>query len=175
MVYFCLRNDSGRAQWNQYLYKVSTSHLHTYLRLYKDFVIIVQRDCRRNLTTMKWSDATTAQNSMTQFDEIISEALFLFLFSINIYEILMDILETLFIMKLHKILLHLQRKLWHMFCSTYYSTIRILLKKEEMCWLITSNGLSVAISTYFIVMFRQESDNNSLQLSQKPSLAKSSW
>ena len=23
MVYFCLRNDSGRAQWNQYLYKVS--------------------------------------------------------------------------------------------------------------------------------------------------------
>ena len=82
--------------------------------------------------------------------------------------------EKMFIMKLHKILLHLQRKLQHMFCSTYYST-RILLKKEEMCWLITSNGLSVAISTYFIVMFRQESDNNSLQLSQKPSLSKSSW
>ena len=31
--------------------------------------------------------------------------------------------------------------------------------QEEMCWLITSNGLSVAISTYFIVMFREKSDN----------------
>ena len=45
--------------------------------LYKDFFIIAQRDCRRNLTTMKWSDATTAQNPMTQFDEIISNSTFL--------------------------------------------------------------------------------------------------
>ena len=66
---------------------------------------------------MKWSDATTAQNPKTQFDEIISDAAFLFSFSRNIYEILMVfndtvwILEKMFIMKLHKILLHLQRKL----------------------------------------------------------------
>ena len=33
---------------------------------------------------MKWSDATTAQNHMTQFDEIISDAAFLFSFSRNI-------------------------------------------------------------------------------------------
>ena len=129
------------SETNLFIKSQSTSHFHTYLRLYKDFVIIAQRDCRRNLTTMKWSDATTAQNPMTQFDEIISVAAFLFSFSRNIYEILMVfndtvwILEKMFIMKLHKILLHLQRKLWHMFCSTTK-------KKEEMCWLITSNGLS---------------------------------
>jgi hypothetical protein len=44
----------------------STFHFHVYtqlmkmqVQLYKDFDIIPQRDCRRNLTTMKWSDATT--------------------------------------------------------------------------------------------------------------------
>ena len=109
---------------NFFIKSQSTSHFRTYVRLYEDFVIIAQRDCRRNLTTMKWSDATTAQNPMTQFDAIISDAAFLFSFSRNIYEILMVfndtvwILEKMFIMKLHKILLHLQRKLWHMFCST---------------------------------------------------------
>ena len=56
---------------------------------------------------MKWSDATTAQNPMSQFDAIISDAAFLFSSSRNIYEILLVfndtvwILEKMFIMKLH--------------------------------------------------------------------------
>ena len=43
---------------------------------------------------MKWSDATTAQNYMTQLDKIISDAAFLFSSPRNVYEILMAFNDT---------------------------------------------------------------------------------
>ena len=173
MVYFCLRNDSGRSQWNQYVYKVSIN----FFILICDFIKTLSslHSETADVIWPPWNDQMLLLHKILWHNLMKS---FLMQHSyFHFQEIFMKYLWYLMI------LYELWRKclLWNYI--KYYCTFRgncdtcsvALLKKEEMCWLITSNGLSVAISTYFIVMFRQESDNNSLQLSQKPSLAKSSW